>query len=107
MADLLELALTDLTEDELWAHGLTLRDAFDLLDGEDFRTFPDPKRPPRRYLIGPDRAGRLLTLVIEAIDDQGTCHLITGWPSNAAETTLYSRSGGSQYAGKPPKPVVR
>lgn len=101
MADVVQLQFTEATEDELWRHGLRLKDAIDVLDEGDYRTFSDHSRPPRRYMIGHSRGGRLLTLVIEPVDDTGTCLLVTGWPSNKAETTLYSRSGGSKDAGKP------
>ena len=103
MANVVRLWFTEATEDELWRHGLRLKDAIDVLDGGDYRTFVDHSRPPRRYMIGRSRGGRLLTLVIEPADDTGGCLLITGWPSNKAETTLYSRPGGSNDAGKPAK----
>jgi hypothetical protein len=99
MAVVLTLELTESTEEELAHHRLRLVDALAILDEDDYRTFPDPKSPGRRYMIGRDHGARLLTLVIEPADDPGKCLLITGWPSNKAETTLYSRSGGSKYAG--------
>jgi len=107
MADVLELELTDQSENELGAHQLSLRDAIEVLDEDDYRTFPDPTHAPRRYMIGRTRSGRLLTLIIEAIDDSGRCLLITGWSSSQAEITLYSRSGGSKYAGRPANPSDR
>lgn len=100
MADVLELQITDATEDELWNHGLSLDDALSVIDEESFRTFRDAKHQGRRILIGPDRSGRLLTLVIEAVDPDGRALLITGWPSSTAETTLFNRPGGSTHAGQ-------
>ena len=49
-------------------------------------------------MIGPDKANRLLTLIVEAIDSTDDCLLITGWQSNAAERTLFSRPGGTKHA---------
>lgn len=101
MADVCELKITDATDDKLWAHGVHLADALDVLDRGDFKTFPDPRHEGRRYMIGPDESDRLLTLVIEAADNEGNCTLVTGWLANEAERTLYSRSGGTKYAGRP------
>jgi hypothetical protein len=101
MADVASLLVTDATEQKLWAHGLALADALEVLDAGEFWTFADTKSDPRRYMIGPDSSGRLITLIIEAVDDEGTCVLVTGWPSNTHESTLFSRPGGTQYAGRP------
>lgn len=99
MADLTELTLDTEGEDELWKHGLMVADVLDVLDRGEFRTFRD-KVTGRRLMIGPDRGGRLLTVVIESVDNPGTCRVITGWRSSAAERTLFSRPGGTRYAGK-------
>ena len=90
--------ITAATEDELWRHGLSLDDALSVIDEGGYRTFRDSKREGRRILIGRDRSGRLLTLVLEAVN-KTTSRLITGWPSSPAEQTKYDRPGGSQYAG--------
>jgi uncharacterized DUF497 family protein len=104
MADVWWLQQTDATEDELWKHGLSIDDAIDVLEAREFRTFRDPKNAKRRFMIGRNRQGRLLTFVIEPVNDKGDCRLITGWPSNQAETTLFFRQGGSRYAGQAPSP---
>jgi hypothetical protein len=101
LAEIAQLLLTDTSEDKLWAHGVELRAVFQLLDG-DYKTFPDPRHPGRRFMIGPDGNGRLLTLVIEPADNEGSCLLITGWPSNQAEQRFYERPGGTRFAGTTP-----
>jgi hypothetical protein len=101
MADVLNLELTDVAEDKLWRHGLSIGDVVSVLDAGEFRTYHDPVSPGRRYLIGPTENGRLLTFVIEPVDNDGNCLLITGWPSADAEATLFSRPGGSKHAGRP------
>jgi len=91
LADLIELTFDSEGEDELWKHGLMLADVLDVLDTGEFRTFRD-KVTGRRLMIGPDRAGRLLTVVVEPADRPGVCRVITGWPSSPAERTPLART---------------
>jgi hypothetical protein len=100
LAEIVELLVTDASEDKLWAHGIRLHSALEVLDG-DYKTLPDPRHRSRRFMIGPDATGRLLTLVIEPADNEGNCLLITGWLATDAEQRFYDRPGGTRFAGRP------
>ena len=93
------------TDDELWAHGLSIEEVdevwlgpakyFDqgerLVEDEDgwLRT-----QPHRLKMIGPDRTGRLLTIILELPDTEGYSEVVTGWPSSRGERARYDHPGG-------------
>ncbi len=81
--------------DHLWDHGLYPEDAFEVFEEGSFKNFPDGGHDGRRKIVGADKSGRLLTIVIEPQAEKAV--IITGWPSDAEERALYSRPGGSQH----------
>lgn len=94
------------TVDKLWVHGVTLDDAFDVeeiapevfrqqaklilrADGTPYR------QPVRLKMVGPNRAGRLLTLIIEYPDPENHSIIVTGyWSSNGEQSAYHQRRGG-------------
>ena len=93
------------TEDELWAHRLTLDDADDVWEGpaKYFRQEAQDtidtsgrfrRQPARVLMIGLDRTGRLLTFILESPRDDSTAHIVTGWPSDRDEQSRYRQPGG-------------
>jgi uncharacterized DUF497 family protein len=93
-----ELRPGEEAEDHLWSHGLYLEDVYSVLDENRYKVFPDANSSERAKIIGPDRGGRLLTVVVQRPDQDGIAFIITGWPADRGEATLYSRPGGTRYA---------
>ncbi len=82
-------------EDHLWRHKLYLEDVYDVVVGEaKFKIFPDGGHEGRHKIVGPDKGGRLLTFIVKFAGDDAV--VITGWPADSEERTLYSRRGGAQ-----------
>lgn len=51
---------------------------------------PNPRVDESRWLIGPTRAGRFLTVVVDRDSaDHGRWHVMTAWDSNEAQIRLY------------------
>lgn len=93
------------TEDHLWKHGLMFAHARAVWHGpakyfeqkavgraDQFGQLRDP--PERLLMIGPDRTGRVLTIVLELPDNDQRSHVVTGWVASPAERTRYDRPGG-------------
>lgn len=81
MAQIFELEPSRDAEDHLWEHGLYIEDAYDVLDEDRYKVFPDPRHDDRVKIVGPDRGGRLLTFVVTRPDGQGEmpyCHRVAG-----------------------------
>lgn len=95
----------DATDEHLWQHGLRFVDAIAVWAGP-AKYFEQPelleddgygrigKRAERTLMIGPDRGGRLLTIVLELPDALRESHVVTGWPSTSAEQSRYHQPGG-------------
>lgn len=102
-----DLDWNEAIRDKLWDHGLTPEQARDVL-------FRAPKlfaqkattiirsdgsikeQPARIIMVGPDRAGQLLTFILEYPDGDGYSHIVTGWPADSDEFAKYGHPGGSQ-----------
>lgn len=97
LAQIFELEPSPDAEDHLWEHGLYIEDAYDVLDEDRYKLFSDAPHDDRVKIVGPDRGGRLLTFVVTRPDGQGRCLIVTGWPADAEEQTIYSRPGGTQH----------
>ena len=95
---LVDLIPSDSAEDELWAHGLYVEDAYAVLDEARYKVFRDPGRPGRLKLIGVDATGRLLTIVVTQPNDRGESYIITGWLADLEEQVLWARPGGTRHA---------
>ena len=52
------------------------------------------RRPARIQMVGPDRFGRLLTIILEHPDDDGIAHIVTGWVANKGQQTRYRNAKG-------------
>jgi uncharacterized DUF497 family protein len=51
---------------------------------------PNPRADHSRWLIGPTRAGRFLTVVVDRDNtDHGRWHVMTAWDSTDGQTRLY------------------
>lgn len=51
---------------------------------------PNPRAEDSRWLIGPTRAGRFLTIVVDRDGaDHGLWHVMTCWDSTEAQVRLY------------------
>ena len=83
-------------EEHLWSHDrLYVQDAYDVLEGP-YKVFRNPGRDDRVKLVGRDRGGRLLTIIITKPDTEGVSHIVTGWLADLEEQALYSAPGGSR-----------
>jgi uncharacterized DUF497 family protein len=93
------------TDDELWAHGLSMEEADDVWDGpakyfnQAARDRPGEtagrrRQPARMVMIGPDLSGRLLTFILEERDENLVSHVVTGWPSDREDQARYRQPGG-------------
>ncbi len=51
---------------------------------------PNPRTDESRWVIGPTRAGRFLTVVVDRDNaDHGRWHVMTAWESTKAQIRLY------------------
>ncbi len=102
MKRIIELSANETTEEELHRHGLTLEHAYQVLEEHPAfwpqkptdEVLPDGsirRRPERIQMIGPDRSGRLLTIIIEPPVD-GASHVITGWDASKAQRDRYQKT---------------
>ena len=93
------------TDDELWNHGLEFADADDVWFGpakyfsQEERLQTDElgglrRQQKRIMMIGPDRSGRILTIILELPNRRGYSHFVTGWVSSEADQTRYRQPGG-------------
>lgn len=106
MQRIVELTFNDATEAELHRHRLTIDDAYEVFEEAPFFRRQDPadertpagefrRRPARVQMIGPDRTGRLLTIIIEHPID-GAAHIVTGWASNKEQRDRYHKAKGGR-----------
>ena len=95
----------DATDDHLWKHGLTFRDAIAVwrspakyFEQDEKLEFDESgqlrNRPERTVMIGPDASGRLLTFILALLDHDRKSHVVTGWPSTLREQPRYHQPGG-------------
>ena len=92
--------------EELARHGLRPEDAEAALESGIAKRFRQAARmrrhlrqstarqPERIKMIGPDRSGRLLTIILELPDDNGLARIVTGWQASAGERSRDHRPGG-------------
>ncbi len=88
-----ELYFDEDNEDELWRHRISDVDALAVLEsGRRVFLRNKRRRPGTHKMIGPDRKGRLLTIVVSPLSrKEGLWRPITGWPSTRGEETLWRR----------------
>jgi uncharacterized DUF497 family protein len=54
---------------------------------------PNPRADKSRWVIGPTRAGRFLTVVVDRDNgDHGRWYVMTAWDSTSAQIRLYRRA---------------
>ena len=91
-----------MTEEEMHGHGLSLDYAY-----REFAERPlflrqkakdevaadgsIRRRPERIQMIGPDRTGRLPTIIVDPAAD-GVAHVITGWPADKDQRDSYRKA---------------
>lgn len=87
--DVLDLLFDDRNLAKLGSHGLTLRDALEVLE-EDPRLMrgSSPENAPY-VLIGPNAVGTVITLPIDPTHEPGVWRPRTGYPSSQAEIARY------------------
>lgn len=84
-----DLAFDDENEDKLSRRGISEEDALDLIS-QPYLVVRNKRRGRGRYkVIGKDRAGRILTIILEPTTIKTTWRPVTGWPSTVAEKGLF------------------
>ncbi len=54
---------------------------------------PNPRADHSRYVIGPTRNGRMITVVVDRDgDDHGRWHVMTAWDATPAQVALYRKA---------------
>ena len=97
------LRSNDATVAELAAHGLAVRDAFEVFFGDpEFFRQPElgeisrsgvyRERPRRLRMVGPTGTGRMLTFILELPAADLSSHIVTGWDSSEAEVNAYDET---------------
>jgi hypothetical protein len=91
--DIDELEFDDANRHHIWEHGLAVELLDEILDGRYMllRNRSGASGPFR--LIGRDRGGALVTLVIARTATPGRWRVVTGWLSDAEERTHAARQG--------------
>lgn len=89
MLDILDLEFDEANESKLAKHGITVREAIQVLDDK-FKAFRNRKSRAGEYLlVGRTHGGRLLTMPIVSTSVEGRWRPVTGWDSSNAEKTRY------------------
>lgn len=97
MTRIYDLVADETGEEHLWTHGLYVEDAYQVVDEGRYKVFADDGHDDRVKVVGPDKGGRLLTVVVAPPDRHGTARVITGWPADQEEQNAWSRAGGTQH----------
>lgn len=84
-----ELRVSAGAEDELARHGVDPDDVLDVL--WDHPYFCRDKVADRKQMIGKTIGGRLLTIIIEQTGEQHVWDVVTGWPADKGEQTLWEK----------------
>ena len=79
---------------KLAAHGISQREVREIVAVDRWVTTVHPDYPDQVRIIGPTRAGRLLTIAMEATDDPVVWRPVTGWPSTDEEIAYHSEETG-------------
>ncbi len=88
-----EPVFDDHSEGELAEHGLTIEQVIQILEEKPkfFR-----QKNGRIRAVGPDRSGRMLSVIFEDPTDRGSAYVVTGWPSDKEEIARYGHPGGRE-----------
>lgn len=80
-------------ERKLGERGITITDVESILRAVHYTPAnPHPRVPGSRLLIGPDRGGRCLTIVLQPDrDDEAGWHVMTGWESTRGQRDAWRR----------------
>ena len=85
-----ELILDDWAIQELWRHGITAVQAFQVQRNSHMLLRNKRRRRATHRMVGVDDGGRMLTICIAPIDiRQRIWEAITGWESTRGERNLY------------------
>lgn len=101
-----DLRVSENVSDKLWDHGVEDHEAWEVLWGQPVFRRQEPRdeirddgslrrSPARLLMIGRTRAGRLLTIVLEFLDANGICAVVTAFDSKGNELGWYRQSGGA------------
>lgn len=90
--DIWDLAIDDANREEMWAHGVAVETAFEVVNGE-------PRALPNRVvggapilLVGPTSIG-FVSLPIDPTLTYGTHRPRTGYPSKSTDIARYHKMG--------------
>ena len=88
-----EFLVDEVNEDKFAAHGVTVKQEFQVLDSQ-HRIIPNKlgRRAPQ-LLIGVDHGGGCLVIPIEPTHEEGVWRPITAWPCDDKDRAILSRSG--------------
>ena len=81
--------------DKLAAHGVSQREVEELVAVNAWVVSGHAEYPDQLRVIGPTRAGRLLTVALAPTERPDVWRPITGWASTPAEVTYYSEESGA------------
>ena len=95
----------DVTDDELFRHGLGFRDALEVYNGpakfflQESRSGLDEdghwySQPRRIRMIGPNLLGQILVIILELPAADGRSHVVTGYPADRGQRSRYRQPGG-------------
>jgi uncharacterized DUF497 family protein len=84
-----ELAFDDENEEELGRHGITPGNIEDILAGGYSLVRNKRRRRGLYKIIGKDRGGRIVTVIVEPTRKRTVWRPVTGWPSTRGEITQF------------------
>lgn len=70
---------------KLAAHRISRQDVLDAVESDAWAVDTHDDYPRQVRVIGPTRAGRMLTVAMDPTSDPGTWRPVTGWESDARE----------------------
>jgi hypothetical protein len=74
---------------KLAGHGISRREVEQMVELDAWLPDRHPAYPDQVRIIGPTRAGRLLTIALAETDDPAAWRPVTGWPSDPSEEAYY------------------
>ena len=90
--DVWDLLIDDVNREKMHAHGVSVRQAFEIVDERPRLLRNDSEEGAPFLLVGPDKGGTFLTLPIDPTAEYGTWRPRTGYPSKPNDVARYEQS---------------
>lgn len=91
--DVWDLLIDDTNADKMHEHGVSVRQAFQVVDERPRVLRNDAEDGAAFLLVGPDKSGTFVTLPIDPTPEYGTWRPRTGYPAKPSDVERYRKQG--------------